>query len=226
MNQPLWVRAYRIAFGLLGLVAVVRKYDVDGDTVANWLSKFTIEGNTLAALALLGGGVLSASVLTSPAWERLRGAVVMYMVMTFIVYGVLINGFDNPFTTSRHWTHTVLHQLMPLVIVLDLIIRPLAHRLTWRDALLWTIYPIVYLAYSLARGAIVDWYPYNFLNPHKVGGYDGVALYSLGISTGFLALAFLIVWLNNLRQDRRRDKLPTQPTPPTVHDGRISVPHG
>src|SRR5690348_11839502 len=131
MNQPLWVRAYRIAFGLLAIVAVIRKYFLDGDTVANWLSKFTIEGNALAALVLLGGAVLSAQVLTSLGWDRVRGAIVMYMVMTFIVYGVLINGFDNPFTTSRNWTHTMLHQLMPLVIVLDLAVRPLVHRLTW-----------------------------------------------------------------------------------------------
>lgn len=223
MNQPLWVRAYRIAFGVLALVAVVRKYYVDGDTVANWLSKFTMESNAFTALVLLGGALLTGPLIMSATWDRLRGATVMYMVMTFIIYGVLISGFDNPFTTSRHWTHTVLHQLMPVVVVLDFAIRPLLHRLTWRDALGWCVYPIVFLVYSLMRGAIIDWYPYNFMNPHKVGGYGGVALYSLGITAGFLALAFAIIWLSNLRA-QWPDKPLVQRASPPAHHGGIRAP--
>lgn len=223
MKQPLWIRAYRLAAALLAIVAVLRKYDRDGDAFVNWLSKFTIESNVLAAVVLLGGAILPVTVLTSRGWDRARGAAVMYMATTFVVYGLLIDGFDNPLTTSRHWTHTVLHQVIPIVIVLDLLIRPLVHRLTWRDALRWCVYPIIYLIYSLVRGAITGWYPYTFIDPGRAGGYGGVARYSLGITIGFLVLAFLIVWLSNLRE-RPPDKVQTRPMLPASHHGRHRVP--
>lgn len=197
MNEPVWTRAYAAAFGTLAVVAIVRKFFIDDDGFITYLSKFTTQSNAIAAVVLLVGALLAARVAGSAGWDRIRGAAVMYMATTGIVYGFLLDGFDNPFTTEKHWTHTVLHQVMPIVMVLDLAIRPLVHRLTWRDALTWTVYPILYLAYSLVRGAIVDWYPYDFINPGEVGGYDGVAMYSLGITAGFLGIASLIVSANH-----------------------------
>ena len=193
MDQPLWVRSYRIAFAVLAFAALVGKYVHDTDGPARYLSKFTIQSNAIGMIVLLVGATLGTRAVTSLGWERVRGAAVMYLLTTGIVYGLLIDGFDNPFTSNRHWTHTVLHQIMPIVMVLDLVIRPFVHRLTWRDALRWTGYPILYLIYSLVRGAIVDWYPYDFIDPREVAGYGGVALYSAGITAGFLAVAAVIV---------------------------------
>lgn len=197
MDQPLWIQGYRMVFAVLAIVAVIRKYFLDNDPLINYLSAFTTQSNVIAAVVLLGGVLLGPDRLASIGWNRIRGAAVVYILTTFIVYGLLLSGFDNPFNTTRHWTHTVVHQIIPLIMVLDLFIRPLVHRLDWRVAMAWTVYPIVYLAYSLTRGSIVGWYPYNFINPHEVGGYDGVALYSVGIAVGFLILGFLIVWMSH-----------------------------
>lgn len=38
----------------------------------------------------------------------------------------------------------------------------------------------------------MDWYAYPFLNPTEVGGYGGVALYSLGILLLFVGLSWLL----------------------------------
>ncbi len=198
MDQPLWIRSYRVAFALLAFAALVGKYVHDTDGLARYLSKFTIQSNAIGMVVLLAGAFLGSRTGRSPGWTRVRGAAVMYLMTTGIVYGLLLDGFDNPFTSDRHWTHTLLHQVMPIVMVLDLVIRPLVHRLTWRDALKWTGYPILFLVYSLIRGAVVDWYPYDFINPTEVGGYDGVALYSAGITAGFLAVAMLIVWVSHV----------------------------
>ena len=212
MDQPLWIRSYRVAFAVLAFVALVGKYVHDTDSLTRYLSKFTIQSNAVAMVVLLVGAILGTRAATSLKWNRVRGAAVMYLLTTGIVYGLLLEGFDNPFTSGRHWTHTVLHQVMPIVIVLDLIIRPLTRRLTWRDALLWTGYPILYLIYSLVRGAVVDWYPYSFINPMEVGGYDGVALYCAGITAGFLAVAALIVLVSHrLRRGAWSSRTPSTP---------------
>ncbi len=198
MDQPLWIRSYRVAFAVLALAALIGKYVHDTDGPARYLSKFTIQSNAIGMVVLLAGAFLGSRTAGSLGWTRVRGAAVMYLLTTGIVYGLLLDGFDNPFTSDRHWTHTVLHQVMPIAMVLDLIVRPLRHRLTWRDAVTWTAYPVLYLIYSLIRGAIVNWYPYDFINPGEVGGYDGVALYSAGITAGFLAVAMLIVWVSHV----------------------------
>lgn len=200
MNEPIWVRGYRVVLAVLAIAAIVGKFFQGTDGFADFLSLFTVQGNAFSAAILLGGAALAPGVLASAGWERARGAAVMYAVTTFIVYGLLINGFDNPLTSGRHWTHTVLHQLMPVVMVLDLAIRPLTSRLGWRDVVIWMVYPIVFLAYSLVRGPLVDWYPYDFIDPAEQGGYDGVAVYVLGITVGFAAIATLVVWASNHRR--------------------------
>jgi hypothetical protein len=63
-------------------------------------------------------------------------------------------------------------------------------------------YPLAYLAYSLIRGPIVDWYPYPFLDPDEVGGYAGVAAYCVAIAAGVLGFIWLIVTLGNRTWER------------------------
>jgi len=140
-------------------------------------------------------------------WDRVRGATVMYLVLTFFVYGFLIAGFANPFTTDRHWTNTVLHQVMPVVVVIEAVIRPFVHQFSWRVPFQWMVYPLLYLAYSLVRGEIVGWYPYKFITPSEVGGYDGVALYCVAISIGFLVVAFAIVAISRATWRARSPQL-------------------
>lgn len=200
MNEPLWLRAYRVAFGLLALIAVVRSFPrFDKGGTADFFSMFTYQSNVFEGLVLLGGAVLAPATIASVRWDRLRGAAVMYGVTTFVVYGLLLDGFYNPFSSEHYWTSTVLHQVMPVALVLELILRPFANRLSWRTTFLWMIYPIAFLAYSLVRGAIVDWYPYDFLDPDEVGGYGGVALTSAAITIGFLAIGLLVVGITRWR---------------------------
>lgn len=197
MHEPLWIRVYRVAFAILAIVALVGKYYRDDDPWNIYLSKFSYQTNAFLALVLLGGAFLAPAVLRSVAWDRVRGAAVMYAVTTFVVYGFLVNSFDNPFDTTRHWTHTVVHQVMPVVMVADLVIRPFANRLSWPSALVWTIYPLAYFGWALVRGQIDGWYPYDFIDPAEAGGWGGVAVNVVGVTIGFLAFGAALVWISH-----------------------------
>jgi len=212
VSEPTWVRVYRSVFGLLALVAVVRSFPRwdEGGTV-DFLSMFTYQSNTFEGLVLLGGVVLPPAMLASIGWDRVRGAAVMYGVTTFVVYGALLEGFYNPFDSDHYWTTTVLHQVMPVALVVELLLRPLANRLDWRTIFFWMVYPIAFLAYSLIRGAIVDWYPYDFLDPNEAGGYGAVALYSVAITIGFVAVGSLLIWVSQ-RHHRSVPRPSEQPT--------------
>ncbi|HWV34367.1 MAG TPA: Pr6Pr family membrane protein, partial [Thermomicrobiales bacterium] len=142
--------------------------------------------------------------LHSERWNFVRGAGVMFMVTTGVVYATLLGGLFNPFDGSHSWMNAVLHQLTPIVMVVDLILQPPVTRLSYRKALIWTVYPLLFLVYSLIRGPIVDWYPYDFIDPHEVGGYGGVAMYSVAILVGFLLMAGFVVLLSRVASRQLR----------------------
>lgn len=196
----------RIAFGLLTLAAIVTQLWIgvtERDArVSNFLSFFTIESNLLTVAVLLAGAALAMrGQETSPGWELFRGAVVAYMTTTFIVFAALLSGLPDNLDLTEPWVNFVLHQLMPIVMILDWIVSPPRHRLTIRRALVWMLFPLAYCVYSLIRGPIVDWYPYPFLNPDSAGGYPGVAAYSVGIAVLFVGIVWFVVTIGNTAHD-------------------------
>lgn len=72
-----------------------------------------------------------------------------------------------------------------------------------RQALLWLLYPLVWTAYTLIGGALVDWYPYPFLDPAQ-GGYGSVATYVGAILIGGALLCVVIVAIGNALGSRIR----------------------
>jgi hypothetical protein len=119
----------------------------------------------------------------------------MYMLTTGIVFTVLLSGQK----VSTPWANAIVHQIMPIAMAVDWGIDPPRTRLPPRSALLWLSFPLAYIAYTLIRGAIVNWYPYFFVNPHHAGGYLAVAGGCLAIGMGMIGLILLITWAGNRR---------------------------
>lgn len=197
MTTPGWMRIYRALFAMLALVAIAWQFSRGGTgpgaRAANFFSYFTIEGNLFAAVVFLWGASGDADRRPASVVSLVRGAAVLYMSVTGVVYGLLLDGYQQELQTTLPWVNTVVHQVMPLVLVADWLLDPPRGRLTVRRALIWLAYPLLYAAYSLIRGPIADWYPYPFLDPDRVGGYGVVALYCVGIALGTLLFAWLVV---------------------------------
>ncbi len=187
------LRAARVLVALLGLSSVVLEVvTLVGRGVfvpSNFLSFFTIQSNLLAAVTLL----LVVSRPPSPWLSWLRGLATMCMVVTGLVFAVLLAGLPADVLTAVPWDNTVLHQLVPLWFALDWALDPPAPAVPLRRALLWLVYPLAYVAYSLLRGPLVGWYPYPFLDPAD-GGYGAVALTCVGIAVLGVVLVLLITW--------------------------------
>ena len=209
--QPTWVSAYRIGFALLTLAAIVyqlfHSIDINPDfRVSNFFSFFTIESNIFAAVVLIAFGLNLVGSPASQTAELVRGAAVLYMVTTGIVYGLLLSGYTDELNTGTDWVNNVVHRIFPLVLLADWLIDPPDVRIPFRRALVWLAFPIVYLIYSLIRGPIVDWYPYPFLNPDNDGGWAGVAAVCVGIAIGVIVMTWLVIWVgNHLRLAARRE---------------------
>lgn len=190
------VRVYRLVFGLLIFAAVIYQLTLSSNW-GNFFSFFTIQSNIIAGVVLLIGATQVPKGARN--WDVVRGGAAIYMILTGVVYNTLLRGLDEQLQTSEPWVNLVLHQLIPVVMLLDFILIPLVHKLRPSEALVWTVYPLLYLVYSLARGPIVDWYPYPFLDPRGDGGYLQVAIISVIILVGFIAVTWLFTRYTNWR---------------------------
>lgn len=196
MTKQKTVGVLRVVFGLLGLVALTVGYDRDihtGDAV-NFFFYFTDLSNMFAAGVFLCGGI--AVLRGRPGVPDLvRGAAVLYLVITGLVYWTLL---ANTITAQTIvWENDIVHGVMPAVLVLDWLVSPPAERLGFGKASRWLAFPILYLAVSLIRGPIVRWWPYDFLDPTQPGGYTHVTTWSFIVTGVFVVFMLLIVWAGN-----------------------------
>ena len=190
----------RICRGLLALAAFTAiGYDVaagPGVSDGDYFSYFTVLSNLFAAAMLLYGGLRPARE-RSRTVELLRGASVVYILTTGIVYLLLLSGHAPAYP----WVNAILHYLMPVAVTLDWLLDPPHVPLEpARTIVLWMVFPVLYIIYTLVRGAIVDWYPYLFVNPHRSGGYLLVTGDVLAVGIGITALILATTWAGNRRQ--------------------------
>jgi hypothetical protein len=205
------IRTYRAvgALAILSAISYQLGHGLGGQSwsAANYFSYFTILSNLLAAGILLAGALRGPGP-RSETVDLLRGAAVMYMLTTGIVYAVLLSGQK----VSTPWVNAIVHQIMPVVVLVDWGLDPPWTQLPLRSTLLWLSFPVAYIAYTLTRGAIVNWYPYFFVNPNHSGGYLAVAGGCLAIGVGMIGLILLITWAGN-RRATAVERLPTALSP-------------
>lgn len=187
----------RLFFAALTLTAIGQQLILHigaSYSVVNFFSYFTNLSNLLAALVLLLS-VFGASVMSSATRDLLRYASVVNMTIVGLVFAALLRNVD--LGSLLPWVNFVLHYVMPVVIVLDWLLQPPASKLQAKHLCIAFVFPALYIAYTLLRGASMGWYPYPFLNPANVGGYSGVALYAVGITVTFLLAAWALLAVGN-----------------------------
>lgn len=184
----------RLILALVALTAIGQQlmlHIAASFSVLNFFSYFTNLSNLFAALVLL----LSVFSNPSPRQDLARYISTVNMAVVGIVFAVLLRNVD--LGALLPWVNFVLHYVMPVAIVLDWLLAPPACRLNPKCVLLAIVFPSLYLAYVIVRGASTGWYPYPFLNPENVGGYGAVAAYSIGISATFLFVSWTLLAAGN-----------------------------
>lgn len=184
---------FRLVFGLLTFFAIGFQLKTLADEgrldLVNYFSYFTILSNLIGATLLLIGAARWRSP-RSARIDLLRGGAVVYLTVTFIVFALLLSNTDVDLAIP--WVNSVLHEIIPVVVVMDWLMDPPRVRLTHRQGLLWLSFPAAWIVYVLIRGAIVGKYPYPFLDPAN-GGYVSVAIYCVAILVLMLAMCRAVV---------------------------------
>lgn len=195
MDRRTLINTYRLGFAVLTIAAIAAQaadLHARGVFVAqNFFSYFTIQSN-LIAVAVFLIGVAWWRTAPTPTWELVRGAAVVYMTVTFVVFALLLSNTDVD--TALPWVNTVVHQIFPIVVFADWLIDPPRNGIPFTTSLRWLTYPLLWTAYTLVRGATSGWYPYPFLDPAN-GGYGSVAVYNVVILVFGAALCLVVSWI-------------------------------
>lgn len=198
----------RIAFGLLILAALISMILVLIDegtfNALNFFTFFTILSNLLAMGVLLEGG---RRMLTGapPVPDMIRGAAVVYMTVTYLVFAVLLRDLQEELQTHVPWVDSVFHRLAPIVLMVGWVVDPPHTRISFRRSLWWLSFPLAWLTFTLIRGANDGRYPYPFLDPAN-GGYGTVAAYVLAITLLFVLVCWVVAAGGSALRARRRDE--------------------
>lgn len=195
------VSAFIAAIGwvalLLQLAVSMRMMMADGHgapyALWRYLGYFTILTNLLVAAMHTrvaqhrwpGGPEPRPSVITG---------VVLAIAVVGLVYEVLLSG-RVPAMGPVWWTaDRLLHYAVPALTVLWWVRFVPVDALGFTDPLRWLIYPVAYLGYAMARGAVDGWYPYFFIDVGALG-YAAALGNALALALGMLVAGLVVIAL-------------------------------
>lgn len=158
--------------------------------VIRFASYLTIWSNVLVAWS--AATLALDPVRDGRVWRALRlNAVVICFgggVVHFFLLRPLLDLSGSSLLADR-----LLHMVVPLLAVIGWIFFGPRDRMPGLGAFL--VVPLGWLAYTLVRGAIVDWYPYPFIDVVE-HGYAVVLLNCVGVAALMLGLYAVARWLD------------------------------
>jgi hypothetical protein len=87
---------------------------------------------------------------------------------------------------------------VPALFVAYWSVRASRSRLPWTAPLIWSAYPLAYLACALVRGEIIERYPHPFIDVGMIG-YVVAIRNAIGPACGFMPLVTIFVWVTRTR---------------------------
>jgi hypothetical protein len=153
--------------------------------VANLFTFFTVLTNVLVA-------VTSAALAVAPQRRSrllavLRLDALLGIAVTAAVYHtVLADLYD--LRGAEEFANQLFHSVSPALALLGWALFGPRGVLDRRVVALSLVYPLVWLAFTLVRGEVIDWYPYPFVDVAALG-YPQVVVNCLLVTVLFLVLA-------------------------------------
>jgi hypothetical protein len=221
---------FRLLVAVLEVVAIIGNFQyVLGFrffATTNFFSYFTVQSAMAAVVTLAIAGWFALRRPRDPAWLGiLRTTVTVYVLVSGIVFGVIVaQASTQDYRVDVPWSDTLLHFVVPALAVVAwttdavLAVNP---RVPWSTVGWVLVYPSLWLAYTLVRGADIGWYPYFFLDEAQVGGLAGVALYCVLVLGIFVGLTAALVAINRALWRTARDRRARPPG--TTHRPALRV---
>ncbi len=155
----------------------------------NFHSYFSVLTNLLVAITFLAPFSIFRQA-------RVRGAITLYALLVGVVYEAMLRGVWHP-GGAEFAASLILHDAVPVAVVAHWWLLREKRALSWSHPVAWLGFPLLYLAYAVARGELTGWWLYPFLDVPALG-YLRVAINTCAL-LGFL----LVLGLAMVAWDRR-----------------------
>ena len=190
-----------LQFGLMLHVA-------DGTSSA-WRLAIRFFSYFTTVLSNLGVAIVTASVVHGGcnrwssvfATPRVLGAVALYIAVTGLVYATVLRQLWQP-EGLQWWVDQALHSVVPLLYLGWWCAFASHGRLVWQDLWRWLLFPAAFLLWCLLRGAVVNEYPYPFIDVGALG-LERVLLNALVVLGVLLGVAAVLLLLDRALARRR-----------------------
>ncbi|MGA5119127.1 Pr6Pr family membrane protein [Streptomyces pseudogriseolus] len=213
VRRPL-TAVYRLALAVLATAAVLIEVLLGSPTRV--LSYFVIQSTVLLALVTLASA-RRAWTARHPLPGAVTGAALLYVVVASLVHHIALADAAPSYAMTAGsgggaaWLEPVaghlLHTVLPVAALLDWLVLTPPARMHLRHATTWLLYPLAYLAFTLARGELLPGstaarYLYPFLDVAR-HGYRSVLANALLVGLAIYAVAVLLVALDHTRPKTR-----------------------
>ncbi len=171
------------------------------ERVVRFFGYFTVLSNLLVA-----GTSWAVALSGEPLETRLRRVLYVDALVGIAVTGIVHWVVLRPLLSldgADWWADKLLHVVVPLLAVVAWLAVGPRGRVRSGDVGWAVIPPVIWLVYTLVRGAVTGFYPYPFLNA-DAHGYPAVLVACAGVAALFLGLAWGAAWL-----DRRLSPRPS-----------------
>jgi hypothetical protein len=160
--------------------------------VWRFFSYFTTQANLFVVATSLG--LARNAGRDGPGWRVARLNALTGITITGLVHWFLLHPLDQ-FRGLLWASDTLVHIIVPMLVVLGCLIFGPRRRISIRVVLLGMIWPVAWLIYTLVVGRITRWYPYFFLDLGE-SSPRFVALYCAAILILLLAVSCLF-WMGD-----------------------------
>lgn len=168
------------------------RVDSVGVTTFRFVSYFTILTNSLV-------GICTSYLLLNPnsklgrffAKPQTLTAVTVYILIVGLVYNLILRFLWDP-KGLQYVVDQMLHTVIPVLFFIFWLAFVPKKELQWKNVFPWLLYPLIYTVYILIRGAIVNEYPYPFIDV-TILGYRDALINGVGVLFAFLGISLLLV---------------------------------
>lgn len=177
---------------------ILERGDPLGPSLVRLFSYFTIIVNVLVGVALAWH--VFAPTSRPGRWagsSRGLGSLTTSIALVAIAYHLLLRSYWSPQGLDLV-SDRLLHYVTPILLLGYWVAFGPRNQPQWKDALSWTVLPVGYFGWVLLRGAIVNEYPYPFLDVADLG-YPAMAVNAAGLLASYLGLALAVIAVSRLR---------------------------
>ena len=193
-------RCLLAALALLGTSIQLIKYG------PGMMMYYTVQSNLLVSLFALYmvGAMRQGKDLQSPSFLRIKAAVTMSIMITFVIYHFMLAPLATDFWRVENM---LCHYITPLYFFIDTLLVDRQRQYQLLDPLRWTALPLLYMAFALLNGLVLKWpipdakdspFAYYFLNVHKYG-WSYVLTHAVVIFLAYLLAGYLLYLIKSIK---------------------------